>query len=81
MTYRLDIRGLRIETRDGKMLVDGIDLCLEAGGVAALVGESGSGKTLTALAVLGLLPAAVRRTLPRNRGSNPGLRHTSATTA
>jgi ABC-type glutathione transport system ATPase component len=62
MTYRLDIRGLRIETRDGKMLVDGIDLCLEAGGVAALVGESGSGKTLTALAVLGLLPAAVRRT-------------------
>ncbi|MBT5583134.1 MAG: ABC transporter ATP-binding protein [Phycisphaerae bacterium] len=61
MTHRLDIRGLTIETQCGEMLVDGIDLLLEAGGVAALVGESGSGKTLTALAVLGLLPPAVRR--------------------
>jgi ABC-type glutathione transport system ATPase component len=61
MTHRLDIRGLTIETQGGEMLVDGIDLLLEAGGVAALVGESGSGKTLTALAVLGLLPPAVRR--------------------
>jgi len=33
---------------------------LRAAEVVALVGESGSGKTLTALAILGLLPAAAR---------------------
>ena len=38
----------------------GISLELEAGRIHGLAGESGSGKTLTALAVLGLLPRQAR---------------------
>lgn len=49
----------------GAMVVDGLQLEVEAGEVAALVGESGCGKSLTAFAVLGLLPPAVRRTRGR----------------
>ncbi|MDP1829736.1 MAG: ABC transporter ATP-binding protein [Archangium sp.] len=47
---------------EGHALVDDFSIQLEAGRVHAVVGESGSGKTLSALAVLGLLPegAAVR---------------------
>ena len=36
--------------------VDGVDLDLDRGGVLGLVGQSGSGKSLTALAIMGLLP-------------------------
>ncbi len=58
----LDIRQLRIELRtpDGpRPIVDGIDLALENGRIHGLAGESGSGKTMTALAVLGLLPESM----------------------
>lgn len=37
-------------------LVEGVSLTLKAGETLCLVGESGSGKTLTALAIMGLLP-------------------------
>jgi peptide/nickel transport system ATP-binding protein len=40
--------------------VDGISLALEAGRTLAVVGESGSGKSVTALAVMGLLPGSAR---------------------
>ncbi|MBI3516018.1 MAG: ABC transporter ATP-binding protein [Proteobacteria bacterium] len=41
---------------DGASVVDGVSFAVEAGEVMALVGESGCGKSLTAFALLGLLP-------------------------
>jgi oligopeptide transport system ATP-binding protein len=55
----LDIQDLRIHfhTRDGVVrAVDGVSLQVEAGQVAGIVGESGSGKSVTASALLGLVP-------------------------
>ena len=43
---------------DGQAVVDGLSFSVAAGEVVALVGESGCGKSLTALALLGLLPDA-----------------------
>ena len=46
------------ETQSGRLtLVDHISFSIEAGDVTGLVGESGCGKTMTANAILGLLPA------------------------
>jgi peptide/nickel transport system ATP-binding protein len=41
---------------DGRRVVDGISFEVPDGGRLGLIGESGSGKSITALAVLGLLP-------------------------
>ena len=43
-----------------RRLLSGVDLALAPGRITALVGESGSGKSLTALAVMGLLPEPMR---------------------
>src|SRR5262249_56674195 len=45
---------------DGASVVDGVSFSVAAGEVVALVGESGCGKSLTALALLGLLPDAAQ---------------------
>lgn len=58
-TPRLAVEDLRvhIDTDEGKVLaVDGLSFSLRAGQVLALVGESGCGKSMTAMAILGLLP-------------------------
>ena len=63
-TALLDVRNLTVEfaTEAGYVrAVDGLDLTVAAGEVVGLVGESGSGKSVTALAVMGLLPAPAAR--------------------
>jgi peptide/nickel transport system ATP-binding protein len=61
----LEIEGLeiRLPVAGGELhAVRGIDLSVDAGEALCVVGESGCGKSLTALAVMGLLPRrAVRR--------------------
>ncbi|MGM0845067.1 MAG: ABC transporter ATP-binding protein [Bacillota bacterium] len=52
----ITIRNLTIESRNGDRLLKGIDMDIQQGETAALIGESGSGKSLTAKAILGLLP-------------------------
>jgi peptide/nickel transport system ATP-binding protein len=51
----LSVAGLTIDVA-GRRVVDGIDLEVHDGDRVGLIGESGSGKSLTALAILGLLP-------------------------
>ncbi|MFJ1577022.1 ATP-binding cassette domain-containing protein [Streptomyces sp. NPDC088182] len=58
-TRVLDVNGLTIRTGQGRTLVSGLTFSVGAGSRLGLVGESGSGKSLTALAVLGLLPSGM----------------------
>lgn len=51
----LEVQDLVVEI-DGRRVVDGISFEVPDGARLGLIGESGSGKSLTALAVLGLLP-------------------------
>ena len=52
LTVRIDTEGRRLT------LVDSISFSINAGSATGLVGESGCGKTMTAMAILGLLPAS-----------------------
>ncbi|MDT7725868.1 MAG: peptide/nickel transport system ATP-binding protein [Actinomycetota bacterium] len=57
MTSLLEVRGLSVRTRAGDtQLLRDISLSVEEGEIVGLVGESGSGKSMTALALMGLLP-------------------------
>lgn len=59
----LEVRDLSIEfphAEDWQAVVNGLSFDLRPGQVLGLVGESGSGKTLTARALIGLLPGNCR---------------------
>jgi peptide/nickel transport system ATP-binding protein len=79
----ISIEGLTIELPIGSernRAVDNIDLAVPPGRILCLVGESGSGKSMTAHAVMGLLPETVRaRGMVRFEGQNlvgmPAARH------
>jgi len=53
----LSVSGLTV--RGDTVLVDDVSFAVDAGDRLGLIGESGSGKSLTALAVMGLLPAGL----------------------
>ena len=60
MTLLLDIQGLTIELPAGAdrvYAVQGLSLRVDAGRTLCVVGESGSGKSLTAAAIVRLLPS------------------------
>ena len=64
MSVLLEVENLRIEltTRDGVApVIDDLSFSLEAGETLSFVGESGCGKSMTALALMGLLPEKVGR--------------------
>ncbi|GAB3690235.1 ABC transporter ATP-binding protein [Nocardiopsis oceani] len=59
----LEVRNLRVSARGGgpdgsggDRLVDGVEFALRPGERVGLIGASGSGKSMTALALMGLLP-------------------------
>lgn len=67
MTPLLEIRDLTVRfpaSHGGAPVVRDVSLSLGAGETLALVGESGSGKTVTALAILGLLPQGTAQVDP-----------------
>jgi peptide/nickel transport system ATP-binding protein len=60
MSALIEVADLRVEHR-GQPIVDGVDFELEQGEALGLAGESGCGKTTTALALMKLLPPALRQ--------------------
>ena len=59
MTALIEVEGLRVRLPGPKgpvTIVDGLDFSIEEGETFGIAGESGSGKTMTALALLRLLP-------------------------
>ena len=59
----LDVTDLRVTLQTSRGAVDalrGVSFSLPRGGTLGLIGESGCGKSITALALMGLLPEAAR---------------------
>ncbi len=56
----LEVQNLTVETGDGSKVVSNVSFSVAPGERLGLIGESGSGKSMTALAVMGLLPAELK---------------------
>jgi peptide/nickel transport system ATP-binding protein len=56
----LQVSGLTVELSDGTVILDGVDLSVGSGEFLGIVGESGAGKSMSALAVMQMLPRGVR---------------------
>ncbi len=61
-TAALEVERLTVSLSNGATVIDGLDFRVDAGETLALVGESGCGKSMTALAIMGLLPQGIRIT-------------------
>ena len=58
---RVEDLSVALPTRSGyHKAVDGMSFAVDAGEIIGIAGESGSGKTMTAMALLGLLPHGAR---------------------
>ena len=62
----LNVKNLHVFFADGTIAVDHINFSIDKGETVALVGESGSGKSITALAIMQLLPHAAKLDLRLN---------------
>jgi peptide/nickel transport system ATP-binding protein len=58
----LEVSSLTVTSRDGVARVRDVSFAVEPGERLGLIGESGSGKSLTAFAIIGLLPAGLTAT-------------------
>lgn len=56
----LRVNNLKISS-DKKVLVNGIDFEIEKNQILSIIGQSGSGKSLTATAIMGLLPKTINK--------------------
>ncbi|MFZ2226872.1 MAG: ABC transporter ATP-binding protein [Candidatus Nanopelagicaceae bacterium] len=56
----VEVQNLSVETADGSKVVSEVSFSIEPGSRLGLIGESGSGKSMTALAIMGLLPAELK---------------------
>jgi peptide/nickel transport system ATP-binding protein len=53
----LEVKNLFVHDPNGRDYITNLSFSIEPGGRIGVIGESGSGKSMTALAILGLLPA------------------------
>ena len=56
----LIVKDLGVTTSEGRTILDRCSWEVDSGGRLGIIGESGSGKSMTALAILGLLPDGMR---------------------